>query len=104
MFFVSITTRTVHTFLSIIVDASLRALADLDDMPEGRDFIPRLHVSKQGALLRPFVLVDRAHEQGRAIIDGAGRGESSIPRSRRPCTRQRHHRRANRYRTRLCPA
>jgi L-alanine-DL-glutamate epimerase-like enolase superfamily enzyme len=66
------------TGLAIIAGDSLGTRADLDAMPEGRDFIPSLRVSKQGGLLRALDLVARAREQGRAIIVGAEPGESSI--------------------------
>lgn len=66
------------TGLAIIAGDSIATLADLDALPAGRDFIPSLHVSRQGGLLRSLALVARAREQGRAIIVGAEHGESSI--------------------------
>mgnify|MGYP002148992866 CR=1 FL=1 len=74
--------RTVVEHMLPILVTLLRDAAtievDLDALPAGRDFIPSLHVSRQGGLLRSLALVARAREQGRAIIVGAEHGESSI--------------------------
>jgi hypothetical protein len=66
------------TGLSIIAGRSLLRAADLEAMPAGRDFIASLGVSRHGGLLRSLDLLARARSQGRAVIVGAQRGETSV--------------------------